>query len=163
MTPGSVWTLDMLPGAVAARVMENEDTGCWEWVGSVKPNGYGAFWTKGDDRKRWNAHRLVYTLLVGGIPDGLELDHLCRVRHCVRPDHLEPVTHVENIRRSPFKGGLTHCAAAGHPLSGRNLYIAPRKNRAPTRECRACRAQAQRECTRRREARMTGLSSQAAA
>lgn len=74
----------------------NVKTGCWEWTASVRPNGYGQFNLVGVTRY---AHRAAYTLLAGPIPNGFHLDHLCRVRHCVNPDHLEPVTQQENIRR----------------------------------------------------------------
>lgn len=67
---------------------------CWEWVASRSPEGYGRF-NDGSPSPAY-AHRWAYEFLVGPIPKGLELDHLCRVRHCVRPEHLEPVTHREN-------------------------------------------------------------------
>jgi hypothetical protein len=87
---------------VWAKVEKTE--GCWLWTAAISPNGYGKFMVSG---RPVNAHRLVYQLTVGPIPDGLDLDHLCRVRHCVNPDHLEPVTRSENLlrgyaaRRSP--------------------------------------------------------------
>jgi hypothetical protein len=67
--------------------------GCWEWMGGKQWGGYGLF-------RGACAHRLFYELLVGPIPAGLEIDHLCRNRSCVRPTHLEPVTHLENMRRA---------------------------------------------------------------
>lgn len=70
--------------------------GCWLWTGYVLPTGYGTVNAFGTVLL---AHRAMYRLLVGAIPDGLTLDHLCRVPHCVNPDHLEPVTRAENIRR----------------------------------------------------------------
>jgi hypothetical protein len=70
----------------------NEATGCWEWVAAKSRSGYGYL-----GRKR--AHRAVYSLYRGSIPDGLVLDHLCRNTCCVNPDHLEPVTTAENTRR----------------------------------------------------------------
>jgi HNH endonuclease len=68
--------------------------GCWLWTGAID-RGYGQFVWNG--RKR--AHRVAYELIIGPIPEGLELDHLCRNKSCVRPEHLEPVTKAENIRR----------------------------------------------------------------
>ena len=69
---------------------------CWDWLGG-KSNGYGRFWVEG---RLVQAHRWAYETMVGPIPEGLTLDHLCRVRYCVNPSHLEPVTLGENIRRS---------------------------------------------------------------
>lgn len=78
---------------------------CWEWVGFLDRHGYGEFRQRRmSERFCWRAHRVAYEQLVGQIPNGLDLDHLCRVRCCVNPDHLEPVTRSENLRRSPTKG-----------------------------------------------------------
>ena len=91
------------------------DGGCWIWRGRTTPQGYGA-------HGRTVAHRHVYESSVGQIPDGLELDHLCRVKLCVNPDHLEPVTHAENVRRGTAGAvnrsrmmARTHCTN-GHPF-----------------------------------------------
>jgi hypothetical protein len=74
---------------------------CWEWTSARTPSGYARVKRQGRDSQ---AHRVAYEVHVGPIPDGLELDHLCRNRGCVRPDHLEPVTHAENMRRgAPFR------------------------------------------------------------
>lgn len=72
--------------------------GCWIWTGTLDNHGYGQVAIGGGRITR--VHRVVYRLLVGPIPDGMEPDHLCRARACARPDHLEPVTHRENMRRS---------------------------------------------------------------
>lgn len=112
---------------------------CWLWTGFVmKKEGYGRFGVEG--RKVALAHRWSYEHFVGPIPEGLELDHLCRVRRCVRPDHLEPVTHRENTLRglAPIVLGtrqraVTHCPK-GHPYDGANTIY--RKTGA--RRCREC-------------------------
>lgn len=72
--------------------------GCWEWTASRTLDGYGQIHI-GPDRQMGYGHRVVYEMLVGPIPEGLQLDHLCRNRGCTRPDHLEPVTQAENLRR----------------------------------------------------------------
>ena len=108
-------------------------TGCWQWTGSLKPHGYGHF---GADGKLYRAHRWAYEFFRGPIPKTLCLDHLCRNRGCVNPQHLEAVSLGDNIRRG--NTGLhmkrkTHCPQ-GHPYSGKNLYINPRGKR----NCRIC-------------------------
>lgn len=75
--------------------------GCWEWVGARVGDGYGAFKRAG---KRQSAHRVAYVLVKGTIPTGLDLDHRCRNRSCVNPEHLEPVTRGENVRRGAVVG-----------------------------------------------------------
>lgn len=124
--------------------------GCWLWTG--RPNqrsGYAEF-SAGGDRLHVKAHRWAYEYFVGPIPDGLQLDHLCRVRHCVNPDHLEAVTQRENIMRGESfaarNAQKTRCYR-GHPLDGENLYIQPSNG---GRFCRACVA----NNTKRRRARM---------
>src|SRR5262245_2571494 len=78
-----------------AQVVVTQD-GCWLWTGGTTSAGYGRF-EYGDGKQP--AHRIAYEALVGPIPDGLELDNVCRNPRCVRPDHLEPVTHLENMLR----------------------------------------------------------------
>lgn len=70
--------------------------GCWFWEGGLDKEGYGKFYCK---NKTLKAHRYSYELIVGSIPKDLVIDHLCRVRSCVNPDHMEVVTRVENIKR----------------------------------------------------------------
>lgn len=116
------------------KVICDPNSGCWIWVGRLDSHGYGAF------GRCSKAHRESYRLTVGEPPKGLELDHLCRVRCCVNPDHLEPVTHRENIirgiapaRASAFQRSKTHCKH-GHPYSLQNTYVDPRG----FRNCRTC-------------------------
>ena len=77
-----------------------DGNGCWLWLGCKTEKGYGLVNKPGHGKYR--AHRFSYETFVGPIPEGLVLDHLCRARACVRPDHLEPVTDLENKRRSPY-------------------------------------------------------------
>jgi hypothetical protein len=111
------------------RVLPN---GCWEWTAS-RISGYGQF-ARTLPRL---AHRRAYERLVGPVPEGLELDHLCRNRACVNTDHLEPVTGSENAMRGlrPIQLRSKRYCPHGHPYSGSNLYI--RTDGA--RECRICR------------------------
>ena len=113
---------------------------CWLWTGRTH-DGYGRY-------SGGSSHRIAYELLVGPIPDGLELDHLCRVTQCVNPDHLEPVTREENIRRRYLL--VTSCKN-GHPFTPENTYpIPPTVRRSGKRACRTCRNEAsQRYRTRR--------------
>lgn len=99
---------------IFATRVQKTDT-CWLWTGGKNTSGYGQCSV---GRGTQVAHRIVYEALVGPIPNGLTLDHLCRVRHCVNPAHMEPVTKGENTRRG--KAAKTHCNR-GHPLSGDNL------------------------------------------
>lgn len=112
--------------------------GCWEWTGALHKAGYGELFVEG---KRQRAHRLVYEALVGPIPAGMHLDHLCRNRRCVRPDHLEPVTPKENVHRGesiPARNAAkTHCIA-GHPFSEANTYIYFDRKGRMARVCKTC-------------------------
>lgn len=130
-----------LPPRLAKKIRIDEN-GCWRWVaGKFQISGYAAFWWEGTNRL---GHRFVYELLVGPIAEGLQLDHLCRVRDCVNPAHLEPVTARENALRSPITRqsinvAKTHCPQ-GHPYSGENLYVKP----CGRRVCRTCKLEGQR-------------------
>lgn len=104
-------------------------TGCWIWTASQTSGGYGVFKIPGVATQ---AHRAAYVLLAGPVPTGLHLDHLCRNKLCVNPDHLEPVTQAENNRRACAV--KTHCPQ-GHEYSSDNLVW--RQSR-QTRECKQC-------------------------
>lgn len=78
------------------RFIIKDDMGCWLWQGHLDKNGYGSFWQKTGHR----AHRWSYEYYKEKIPQGLTIDHLCRVKNCVNPDHLEVVTNRENILRA---------------------------------------------------------------
>lgn len=86
-----------------ARVDRRDPDYCWLWVGPLNSNGYAVISEGGRRGRGIRAHRYAYELLVGPIPEGLHLDHLCRVRHCVNPKHLEPVTKTENARRAQVR------------------------------------------------------------
>jgi hypothetical protein len=124
------------------------ESGCWEFQGSRTPTGYGVAW---DGTKHTSAHRVSYELLVGPIPDGLEIDHNCRNRACCNPAHLEPVTHLENLRRRPRSSQRhpgnttnhpsrrkTHCIR-GHEFSTENTITYT----GGKRQCRTCHTEAQ--------------------
>lgn len=124
------------------------DGGCWTWTGYLHANGYATFFT---GTRKQMAHRWSYEHHVGPIPDGLQIDHLCRVRHCVNPDHLEPVTARTNLMRgnttSAAHAAKTACPQ-GHPYDDENTYIHPNGSR----RCRECmRARDRRRAAARRE------------
>lgn len=117
-------------------------TPCWISNRARHLNGYTKLGYLGTT---WLTHRFAYTVFVGDIPEGLQLDHLCKVRACCNPGHLEPVTCRENLLRgdtlTAHEIAQTHCKR-GHPLSGDNLYHRP--DRPVGRCCRACRSEAKR-------------------
>lgn len=107
---------------------------CWLWTASLRPGGYGQFALDGTPI---GAHRVSHMIWKGAIPFDYDVDHLCFNPLCVNPDHLEAVTHRENMRRSRGFIGVnsrkTHCIN-GHPFDESNTYFAPDGGR----ECRAC-------------------------
>lgn len=108
---------------------------CWLWTGRIGKGGYGQMRVKPTGRPFgvMPAHRLAYQLLVGPIPAGMTIDHLCRVKNCVRPEHLEPVTASENTKRrweAEAQGKTTECRRCGDTISAVFLF------------CRSCWASA---------------------
>ena len=112
------------------------ESGCWIWLLSTN-FGYGQFAWKG---KQLRVHRVMYELLRGPIPEGLVPDHLCQVKCCINPWHLEAVTQRENVLRgsgpTSINARLTHCRH-GHPLTAENL-IKPCLSSGQIRVCRLC-------------------------
>lgn len=140
MTPAEVALQRLRRGYVVG------DDGCWLWQRQLNAGGYGSTYLYG---QRMGAHRALYVLLVGPIPDGHDLDHLCRVRHCVNPAHLEPVTRSENLRRGEvgrWKRTATACPQ-GHPYDEANTYRDPRG----WRGCIACRQASTRRAHNRKK------------
>jgi HNH endonuclease len=114
--------------------------GCWLWTRSVNDEGYGQFYMPTGTRrsKVHRAHRFVYELINGPIPDGLHLDHLCRVPRCVNPAHLEPVTARENSHRGMSPTLVAHRenrCLNGHEFTAENTIL----EKSGTKRCRRCR------------------------
>lgn len=130
--------------------MQSDD--CWIFTGSLGGGGYGKIAV---DRKARPAHRVMYERLVGPVPDGMVLDHLCSVRTCVNPAHLEPVTQRENVLRSIAKGDAPHMTPSSHCRKGHEFtpentqHVIDRFGR-PGRRCRRCVARNQRAYKARR-------------
>jgi hypothetical protein len=135
-----------------ARARKEES--CWVWEGGLSGGGYGIVTLHAaSNRKTTLAHRVAYTLTKGPIPKGYHVDHLCRNRLCVNPDHLEAVTQQENnLRALSYRPSKTHCPK-GHPYDEANTYIRSRgANLEPHKECRACWRAASRKAMAKRRA-----------
>jgi hypothetical protein len=151
------WNADSLLQDFWDQVQPEPLSGCWLWNGGLNPKGYGQMRR---DNRRLQVHRYAYELLVGPIPEGLELDHLCRVRCCVRPDHLEPVTHAENLRRArgtprrpaeryipTGRPAKTRCKR-GHDFTPENTHFTGKQ-----RQCKECKRERSRQWYARKHGR----------
>jgi len=122
---------------ILARLAEDE-RGCWVWPGAKSGGGYGVAWYAGAQQ---SVHRVVYALYCGPVPEGLDLDHLCRNRACANPAHLEAVTRAVNLQRGtgPEVTRVRHAAVTacpqGHPYDEGNTIM---KKHSGKRACRAC-------------------------
>lgn len=137
-----------LPERFRSKIRVNVETGCWEWQSTIS-NGYGQYWLRGVNVY---AHRFAYGQLVGEIAPGFCIDHLCRNRRCVNPEHMEPVTMRLNIHRgiapTAVNARKTHCIR-GHEFTAENTRW---QNGGRKRVCRACMRQHSRAfCARNRE------------
>lgn len=136
---------------IERKIIPEPNSGCWIWLGSIGSHGYGNI---GVTSGTTIVHRILYENKYGKVPVGLELDHLCRMRCCVNPDHLEPVTRRENILRgdapSAKQAMQTHCKY-GHPFNEENTYFYKTKW-GVARKCRACTKQ--RQSSEQRKAQM---------
>lgn len=127
-------------GVLTAAAPPGLSTPCWLWTGTRNDSGYGTLSWNGKTRL---VHRLAYEASRGVIPEGRHLDHLCRIRHCFNPEHLEPKTPRGNVRSSPFtiasrNAAKTHCSK-GHPFDATNTVIINAE--LGWRACRVCRQQ----------------------
>lgn len=128
-----------------SRIVEDAN-GCWIYTGLLNDSGYGIIGSGGRGGRYLRVHRVMYEAEVGQIPDGLVIDHLCRVRACCNPQHLEPVTDGENVRRGVRKTLQDRCKQ-GHPFTPENTKVTPRQ-----RTCLTCSRAASRAYQRRRRA-----------
>lgn len=144
-SPAATLNSPLLPPRFWAKV-ELQADGCWLWIAARTTTGYGTYTVEGATRR---AHRVSYEVLIGEIPVGLVLDHLCRVRACVNPQHLEPVTHQVNLLRGETSAARnaarTHCNY-GHPFDEANTGSDGGKRR-----CRACNRARWRRAVARRQ------------
>lgn len=122
------YSLADLPERIASKIAV-ADSGCWQWTASISVDGYGRTTV---NRRTAGAHRACYEILVGSIPVHLVIDHLCRNRRCVNPEHLEPVTRRENTLRGETNAAAnaakTHCHN-GHGFTIENTRIDPQGKR----------------------------------
>lgn len=152
----------MLTDRFKAKIRVDKN-GCWIWIGRLNHDGYGCF--DGLEHISTFAHRLSFIAKYGSIPPKKELDHVCRMRRCVNPEHLEAVTHHENVKRGLLGSATKRRQISkmkcpkGHSYTGDNLYVEPRcysangvKRKSPSRHCKTCRRERQRLYERKKRA-----------
>lgn len=118
-----------------SKISINAETGCWEWQAAISPTGYAMFFADGKNVK---GHRWAYEYFIGPMDKDKVSDHLCRTRHCVNPSHIEPVTIVENLQRSPIWNGNKEYCKHGHEFDEKNTYWCKQTNGNTKRACREC-------------------------
>jgi hypothetical protein len=121
-----------LPDRIKSKIRVDSESGCWVWTGYLS-RGYGRVHIGPDRNGSQLVHRVVYSMLVGEIPAGADMDHLCRRTSCCNPDHLEPVPHRENVLRGVEAMRL--CRNKLHPWIPENLLV----QKSGYRTCRPCR------------------------
>jgi len=146
-----------LPARFWAKVQPEPNTGCWLWSAATMSTGYGAFGVTSKNIQL--SHRVTYLTLVGPIPEGREIDHLCRQRACCNPAHLEAVTAQTNITRQPRvinARAASHCKS-GHEFTPENTqWFSGGRNKPIRRRCRTCRLAMKRRDRERQKAEKLG-------
>lgn len=137
-----------VPERIERASIPEPNSGCILWLAGTSYSGYGILRIAG---KQYRAHRVAYELAHGPVPDGLVLDHLCRVRSCINPDHLEPVTQLVNVQRGAKN--VKFCKS-GHEFTPENTLVRTRGDGTQTlrRTCLACKRRLSAEYARRRRA-----------
>ncbi|WP_316886350.1 HNH endonuclease signature motif containing protein [Ralstonia thomasii] len=136
--------MKLLKDRLEEKMERIPESGCWIWMGALDRDGYGQIGARGKSLK---AHRASYEMFTGPIPKELHIDHLCRVRACCNPHHLEPVTPRENVLRSEGVAAacaVKTCCVNGHPYDETNTGVHNNK-----RYCRECKKKRNREYTAR--------------
>lgn len=145
-----LWSIERVKAYLTARIRKIDPTGCWVWLGTKNSDGYGKTLVgrtkrgKGAQPVRRYAHRVAFFLAGGTLPEGADLDHLCRNRACVNPAHLEPVSRKENVARGLLPGlmrnptwrpkrKLVRVCKHGHNMTGDNVRVSGGR-----RVCVAC-------------------------
>jgi hypothetical protein len=132
----SAFNETMEPKLLAKRLVM--PSGCWQWTCAISTHGYGV---TNFERKQLRAHQAAYRVWRGEVPEGMQIDHLCRNRACFNPEHLEAVTPRENTRRG---AAVKTACPSGHPYDATNTYLTPKGHR----DCRTCRNEAGRRARR---------------